>query len=171
MPLSPFQCLLYCSRSAFQKSDILLCASGSHIYSFDVSNGCFLAQWPPWGGFSNLNPENIKGHKSYAGAANPALREFNEVHHLAPSKRQKQSLNQNSSDSTSTETLQDTGSQHRHELDRVLSLDASTAVIKLAGTSNSQYIVAVTDGDKCIRVLELQDDGSLIQLSARYPFR
>ncbi len=171
MPLSPFQCLLYCSRSAFQKSDVLLCVSGYHVYSFDVSNGYFLAQWPPWGEFSNLNPESIKGYKSYAGATNPTLREYKEVHHLAPSKRQKESPKQNSSDSTSTETIQDTESQRSRELDRVLSLDASAAVIKLAGTSNGQYVVAVTDGDKCIRVLKLQDDGSLIQCSARYPFR
>ncbi len=170
MPLSPFQCLLYCSRSAFQKSDVLLCVSGYHVYSFDVSNGYFLAQWPPWGEFSNLNPESIKGYKSYAGATNPVLREYKEVHHLAPSKRQKESPKQNSSDSTS-ETIKGTESQCSYELDRVLSLDASAAVIKLAGTSNGQYVVAVTDRDKCIRVLELQDDGSLIQCSARYPFR
>ncbi len=72
------------------------------------------------------------------------------------------------SDSTSTEIKEDVKGQRSHELDRVLSLDVSTAVIKLAGTSNGQYIIAVTDEDKCIRVLELQDDGSLIQRCARY---
>lgn len=171
MPPSPFQCLLYCSRSAFQKSDVLLCASVYHIYSFDVSNGDFLAQWPPWGGSHNSDPEGIKGHKSYAGATNPTLREYEEAENLRPSKRREVSPKQNSSDSTSTETIIDTETQPNYELDRVLSLDASVAVIKLAVTSNSQYVVAVTDEDKCIRVLELQDNGSLIQRCARYPFR
>ncbi len=85
-------------------------------------------------------------------------------------KRKDVSPIQDSSKSTTTEVKADGKNQDQsnHELDRVLSLDTSTAVIKLAGTSSGQYIVAVTDEDKCIRVLELQDDGSLIQQSARY---
>ena len=42
-----------------------------------------------------------------------------------------------------------------------------TPVIKLAGTSNGQQVVATTGEDKCIRVFNLATDGTLTQLSER----
>ena len=167
MVLSPFQCLLYCSRSAFQKSDVLLCASVDCIYSFDASNGNLLSNWPPRLSLLSLKPEGKQCYKSYEKATNPTLQENKEANLDQPSKRQKLSPRQESSESTSTEILVDTESRAGFGFDRLLSLDASTAVIKLAATSNGQYVVAVTDEDKSVRVLELQNDGSLIQRSAR----
>lgn len=43
----------------------------------------------------------------------------------------------------------------------------SAAIIKLTGTRNGQYLIAVTD-DKYIRVVECLQDNSLKQLSERY---
>ena len=162
----PFQCIFYCSRSSSQKSDILLCASVQCIYSFDVSSGKFLSRWPPWGGFSTKNPEKIPGYKSYENATNPILREWKEANGMQIQDHELSSKG-DGFDSTLTKTKEDAKGQRDCELDRILSLDSSTAVMKLAGTSSGQYIIAVTDEDKCIRVMELQDDGSLIQRSAR----
>ena len=134
----PYKCVLYCSRSP-QKLDILLCASGHYIYSFDNSSGELLSKWP--------------SPTSYDGATNPTLREHEKasgVLRLTP------------------EVVVDPNSPRSYELDRSLSLDRSTAVIELSATSDNQYVIAVTDEDKCIRVLKLQDDGSLVQYSARY---
>ena len=99
--------------------------------------------------------EMVPGFKSYAGATNPTFHEFEKASgrlNLIP------------------EVAVDANLPRNYELDRVLSMNSSTAVIELASTSNCQYVIAVTDEDKCIRVLELQDDGSLVQHCARYLF-
>ena len=167
MVLKPFQCLHYCFRSASQKSNILLCASVYSIYSFDISNGSLLSRWPSWPGISAKESEEHKDFKSYERATSPALQEHREANGVRPLKRQKLSPERESFESTSTEIVVDDEKPVDRDFNRLLSLDPSAAVIKLAGTSNGQYVVAVTDEDKCIRVMELHDDGSLRQRSAR----
>ena len=147
----PYKCLHYCSRAS-QELDILLCASSHNIYSFDNVNGKLLSKWPP-SPASQWTAETAPGFKSYARATNPTLREYEEASGMLK---------------FSPEVAVNPSLPRSYELDRVLSMDRSTAVVLLAATSNSQYIIAVTDEDKCIRVLELQDDGSLVQRCARY---
>ena len=171
MVLIPFQRLLYCSRSATRKFDILLCASVHLIYSFDLSDGNILSKWPPWPGLSTKSPQRIKGNKSHETTTNPALEEYREANGSRPLKRQKMLPEKESFESSSTEIVVDEVQTVDHGDNHLLSLDPSIAIIKLAATSNGQYVVAVTDEDKCIRVLKLQDNGELIQHSARYPHR
>ena len=82
-----------------------------------------------------------------------------------PSKRQKVSLIRDESSNSATEivVMRDSDNDEFSIPQQLL----NPLVIKLAGTSNGQHVVAVTGEDKCIRVFDLAADGTLTQLSER----
>lgn len=141
MMLLPFQCVLICS---FRETEILLAASGSSVYSFDLKCGSVLSTWPSE--HCNL---------------------FSDVSNSVP---QTQSSKPSSKrrDSPSNEDVKTSPAKSRLEDGFSKSIDTQTSnfVIKLAGSSNGQHIIAITE-DKCVHVLRLSSDGALIQLSER----
>ncbi|MCJ1270810.1 tRNA (guanine-N(7)-)-methyltransferase non-catalytic subunit trm82 [Lobaria immixta] len=156
--LHPFQCLLGCS---VENTGILLAASGSCIYSFDLSYGTLLSKWPPGQTLSalseTLNPATQQVEDHSTGKNVPEILE-------RPQKRPKNSPSREASEITSAEAvLKGTNGDNPESKQFQVSW---SAVIKLAGPTKEQRIVAVTE-DKCIRVLQLSKQGVLNQLSQR----
>jgi hypothetical protein len=82
-----------------------------------------------------------------------------------PSKRQRVFTTRNDSGGASTNPMLEDGRDLKADLPEVPG--PSTAVIKLLGTNNGQFIVFITD-DKTVRVLEFLPDNTLKQVSERY---
>ena len=158
----PFQCLFKCPGDNQGKYNILAAASGSSIYCFDIVSEKLLSVWilqqdqehPLNKKASDADVETLQDAKSDETA---------HVDSTRPSKRQKVSLGEGSG--TDANSL----FENDHDLNAELSTAprSPSAIIKLIGTRNGQYLIAVTD-DKCIRVLEFLQDSSLKQLSERY---
>lgn len=136
--LLPFQCVLICS---FRDTEVLLTASGSTIYSFDLKCGSVLSTWPSER--CNLTSD-VSSPVPQARSPKPSPKRSN---------------------SSSNGGAKISPAQSRFEDGYIKSID-SNFVIKLAGSSNSQHIIAITE-DKCVHVLSLSSDGALIQLSER----
>lgn len=141
MMLLPFQCVLICS---LRETEILLAASGSFVYSFDLKCGSVLSIWPS--GHCNLFSD-MSSSVPQTQSSKPS------------SKRRNSSSNEDVKNSPAKLSFEDGFSK---------STDTQTSnfVIKLAGSSNGQHIIAITE-DKCVHVLSLSSDGALTQLSER----
>jgi len=150
--LGPFQSLLYCSRSANQKSDVLLAASGCYILSFDVDTGSLLSTWP-----SPPRPSE---------AVSIDLNRCEETGSERQAKRRKVALPRDASGSDSAEIVV----ENRLDIESIPFTDggSSSNVPKIISSADNKYIVAVTAEDKLIRVFELSDTGNLLQISVRY---
>lgn len=138
--LLPFQCVLICSIG---ETEILLAASGSSVYSFDLKCGSVLSTWPP----ERCNLFSVGSSAPQAQSSNPSP------------KRQNSPSNEDVKSSPTKSRLEDGYSQS-------IDTQNSNFVLKLAGSSNGQHIIAITE-DKCVHVLRLSADGALIQLSER----
>lgn len=157
--LRPFQCLLGC---LVENTGILLAASGSYIYSFDLLHGSLLSTWPAPAQTQSALSETptpasqlVEGHST--GKNEPELPE-------RPQKRRKNSLSAEVSHIVSAgPVLNENGDDPESKKSQV----SCSAVIKLAGPTKDQCVVAVTE-DKCIRVLQLSTKGVLTQLSERW---
>lgn len=160
----PFQCLYFCPFRDSNTTEILLAASGPRISSFNVLDGSLLSTWSSIadeGGakislLSNL--KNLPKGRKYGVEEGYALQDNDAKR---PEKRRKLSPHESGSETVSTEIIVQ---------DRIEGSDiaASTpAVIKLTGSSNGKYVVAVSGEDKCIRVFELYGNGTLVESSKR----
>ena len=151
--LQPFQCLLYCSRSASQ-SDVLLAASGHLIFSFKVQDGSLLSTWPS-------PPKHSLGESASFGDAG-------DLDYERRAKRQRVTLSRDASGSDSVDIVVES----RIDIDSAANKNegSTSNVAKLVCTSDSKYVIAVTAEDKSIRVFELLDGGDLAQISKRYYF-
>jgi len=150
--LSPFQSLLYCSRSANQKSDVFLAASGCYIYLFDIDTGSLLSTWP-----SPPRPSEAISTDDH---------DFEGTESERQAKRRKVTLLRDASGSDSAEIV--VGNRLDIEPIPITDGGPSSNVTKMVCTGDSQYIVAVTAEDKSIRVFQLLDTGNLLQISVRY---
>jgi len=150
--LGPFQSLLYCSRSANRKSDVLLAASGCYILSSDVNTGSLLSTWPP-------PPRPSE-------AISTDLNHCEETESERQVKRRKVALPRDASGSDSAEIVV----ENRLYIESIPITDggSSSNVAKIISSADNKYIVAVTAEDKSIRVFELSDTGNLLQISVRY---
>lgn len=156
--IHPFQCILLCTLASESKPGILLAAFKSKIFVFSVANGRLLSIWQD--AFSQTTDSPLKTHPTanatYSESHDPSER---------PAKRQRRSSLGKESDSSSAEIVIEEDQLKRQGSSKPSTNDSN--VIKLAIASDSCHIVAVTDEDKSIRVLQLGDDGVLQQLSKR----
>ena len=156
--LQPFQCILVCSRLSGDPVDVIIVASGSSIFSFDASNGLFLSGWPQEHKADTKSPTYITDLDTKTNSQEQTTE--------PPGKRQKLSTSGDVSDSSSAEIVVENGhGKARTPRDKGKAIHT---VIKVIGTSDGKYLVAVTGGDKCIRVFRLLENGSLEQISQRY---
>ena len=162
--LNPFQCLYYCPLFDSDGTEILLAASGSRIFSFNVLDGSLLSIWPPTAGVEGTEKclQNGFGNSSKGGGisveGDPVLQDKDAER---PGKRRKLSPHGSGSESASTEIVV------QEQLDTNGKAASTSAVIELTGSSNGKYVVAVTGEDKCIRVFELHINGTLVEISKR----
>ena len=163
--LNPFQCLHYCALRDSNKADILLAACGPRIFSFNVSDGALLSIWPSTGDIEakekvlQSNAETLRKNEVNNGIEEEfALRDKDAER---PGKRRKLSTPGSGSESASTEIVV---KEHEETINNAASIPAVT---KLTGSSNCRYVVTVTGEDKCIRVFQLHDSGTLVEISKR----
>lgn len=135
----PFQCLQFIERQSAGSQDLLIASAGPNVYSYVAGNGQRRAIWPQ--DVKSDNKENPKVEPDSTSESQP------------PEKRRKVLPvgNEESEDSKSTTQVQITWS----------------TVPILVPSSDGKYVVALTGEDKTIRVMEVEEDGTLQQLSAR----
>lgn len=138
--LLPFQCVLIRSIG---KTGILLAASGSSVYSFDLISGSVLSTWRSE--HCNLFSVGSSTPKTVSSKPSP--------------KPQNRPPNEDVKSSPTKSRLEDGNCKS-------IDTQNSNFIIKLAGSSNGQHIIAITE-DKCVHVLSLSADGALLQLSER----
>ena len=158
----PYQCLYYCQQASQSGAGILVGASGCYIHTFSAQNGKHLSTWPSFGKY--VQSRSI-GENNRIDSEVPGRRITLQGDSERSPKRQKMSLARDESGSSSAEIVvagdSDDGERSSPEQ------PPRTPIVKLAGTSNGQQIVATTGEDKCIRVFNLAADGTLTQLSER----
>lgn len=159
--VQPFQCLYKFPKKDEGKYDVLAAASGSCILFFDIASENLMSVWTLQRDQENLFKEavDVDDQNSEDAISN----EFPSGESTRASKRQKVSCLEGGSE-TSIGPLSADDRDFIANPSTVSQL--SSAIIKLTGTRNGRYLIAVTD-DKSIRVLEVLNDNSVKQLSER----
>ncbi|OQE39063.1 hypothetical protein PENCOP_c007G02663 [Penicillium coprophilum] len=140
----PFSCLRYVNRQSADQSDILIATAGRNLYSYDASSGQRLDVWP--------QPVDANVEDKSSDAAPTSENQG------PPEKRRKLS-------STSDEQ-KDAKSESKPK-DSNKEASNSWTNIPLVTVAHGKYVVIMTSEDKCVRVLSLDNEGKLKQLSAR----
>ncbi len=153
----PYQCLLHCHQAIQNEIGILVVASGPYIHTLSVKNGRYLSTWP--------SLDVTAQTQSVCQISGIELELPHPDNSKQPSKRRKLSPARDESGSSSAEIVVagDSDNGESPSLQQV----PIPPVIKLAGTSTGQHVIAVTGEDKCIRVFDLAANGTLKQLSER----
>ncbi|KAF6240268.1 hypothetical protein HO173_001879 [Letharia columbiana] len=158
----PYQCLLHCHQAGQVESGILVFASGPYIHTLSAQNGRYLSTWPS---LENTTQTRSTGQNNGNGLEVAQLKSSPQDDSERPSKRQKLSPARDESCSSSAEIVVARDSDNGESSNSQQPLNPP--VIKLAGTSAGQHVIAVTGEDKCIRVFDLAATGILTQLSER----
>jgi tRNA (guanine-N(7)-)-methyltransferase subunit TRM82 len=142
----PFHCLQYVNRQSIGQSDVLVATAGRNLYSYNASNGQRLDVWP--------QPVDASAEDKPSDAA-PASEGESQG---PPEKRRK--LSSPSED-------QKDGEQKTKSKDSDKEASNSWTNIPLLTVAQGKYVIILTSEDKCVRVMSLDNDGKLKQLSAR----
>lgn len=140
----PFQCLRYVNRQSASQSDILIATAGRNLYSYDAFSGQRLDVWP--------QPVDANAEDKSSDTA-PASESQG-----PPEKRRKLS--------STSEEPKDVKSESKPK-DSNKEASNSWTNIPLLAVAHGKYVVIMTSEDKCVRVLRLDNEGKLQQLSAR----
>ena len=160
--IHPFQCLLYCSLSEHREDDVVVAAAGPFIHSFSVQPGTLLSSWSSYDQTTLPVKRNDGIVTNSGGSLDTVDIEYSE----RPQKRQKLSVIEGDSDSTSTEIVIK-GAGHSKASSKG-DKRKYPQITNLAASSTGKYVVAVTGEDKCIRVFGFSIGGILKQLSERF---
>ncbi|KAJ5503603.1 hypothetical protein N7463_006477 [Penicillium fimorum] len=142
----PFHCLRYVNRQSAGQSDILIATAGRNLYSYNASSGQRLDVWP--------QPVDADAEDKSSDAAPADASES----HGPPEKRRKLS---------STSDEQKDAKPESKTKDSKKEASNSWTNIPLVTVAHGKYVVIMTSEDKCVRVLSLDNEGKLQQLSAR----
>ncbi|KAI4102289.1 MAG: hypothetical protein L6R37_004481 [Teloschistes peruensis] len=163
--MHPFQRLLICTLDHGSSLRILLAATKSRIFSFSLQDGSLISVWrsTPIQARNGLEHDDQTPGQSQPELSAGNVKDKNVTER--PTKRQKRAPLDDASESSSAEIVTEDG---KPKPSKSIKAQASNPnLINLAGTSDGQYVIAVTDEDKCVRVLRLDVDGKLQQLSKR----
>ncbi|CAD6564471.1 MAG: Uroporphyrinogen decarboxylase in heme biosynthesis [Alectoria sarmentosa] len=162
MMLHQYQCLAYCQPASQSQTGILVGAFGSFIHTFSAQNGRYLSTWPS---LETTAQTRSIGQNDEKESEVSNQKSSSQDDSKRPPKRQKLSPAKDDSGNFSAEIVvagdSDNGESTRYQQ------PSNPPIIKLAGTSAGQHVIAVTGEDKCIRVFDLAADGILMQLSER----
>lgn len=156
----PFQCLLFSSQASSASSQILLAASKTYIYSIDSIRGKILSSW-------HTSDSKTIGH-SLEGTQQEESNVYNPScpTNERPSKRLKRSPSAGTSESSSAEIVTDNGGSKQARRRRKQATQEAN-ISHMIRTSDGQYVIVITDEDKCVRTLKVGEQGSLAQIAAR----
>ncbi|KAL4808666.1 hypothetical protein BDV18DRAFT_132873 [Aspergillus unguis] len=137
----PLQCIQFVKKQNSSSRNVLVASAGAKLFSFAAESGQRLSVWPQ------------EGADTSDGGANTI--ESNPEDEGPPGKKRKV-------DSSS-------GSKEEQKGGATTTKKSSswTSIPILASTPDGEYLVALTGEDKCIRVFQVRDDGSFLQLSER----
>lgn len=135
----PILCLQHVKRQSQGLSDLLVASAGRHIYSYAATNGQRLDAWP-----KNVDSSSEPDASAASTSEGQA----------PPEKRRKISSSEEQEGKTPAPTTKS-------------AKQAWTSIPLLVVSADSKYLVAVTAEDKAIRVLEIDPNGQLKELSSR----
>ena len=135
-----FQHPFQCMHLAGRQQNLLIASAGPRIYSYAVGTGRRLDVWP----------------RSVCPKA--TVVEANSERQAPPEKKRK--------DSPPEKEASEVPKTAREGAENLTSITWS-AIPLLTVSSNGEYVVALTDEDKTIRVLKVEENGTFRQLSAR----
>ncbi|KAJ5142638.1 uncharacterized protein N7515_001425 [Penicillium bovifimosum] len=141
----PFHCLRYVNRQSTGQSDVVIATAGRNLYSYNASNGQRLDVWPQ---------VDASAEDKTADAA-PASESESQG---PPEKRRKLSSHEDQKDGEKEPKSKDSGKKEASN---------SWTNIPLLTIAQGKYVIIMTSEDKCVRVMNLDNDGKLKQLSAR----
>lgn len=145
----PFQCL---ALAATPDVHILVAAIGSSISTYRLNDGALLATWFPLRATRKESREEER-------KGTPPISERSKDETEPPDKRRKLSDHGNITVADTAVDVRKGVAGSRRALNPVIT--------KLAITPDAKNVVAVTGDDKCIRVFDLLEDGTLLQRSER----
>lgn len=151
-----FQCLLFSTLATDESPSFLLAASRSRVFVFSVQNGNLLSTWQS----NQSQSEDLQSKQPKADGVGKE-----ELAERPTKRRKKEGSSDNESEGSSAEIVTEAGRPRGRKPSRPIVTESN--VIKLAVTSDGRVVVAVTDEDKSVRVLSLDFQGRLQQLSQR----
>lgn len=135
-----FQHPFQCIHVAERQQSLLIASAGPRIYSYTVGTGKRLDVWP-----RSVGPKSTSAEPSSESSA-------------PPEKKRKVSPSENEA----LKTPKPSGERVENQV-----LVTWSTIPLLAVSSNAEYVVALTGEDKTIRVLKVEENSTLCQLSAR----
>ncbi|KAJ5688668.1 tRNA (guanine-N(7)-)-methyltransferase non-catalytic subunit trm82 [Penicillium macrosclerotiorum] len=139
---APVQCLKYAKRQSEGLEDVLIASAGGYVYSYAASSGQRIGTWPALVD-TNVDPASTEAPPS--------------EDQTPPEKRRKLSP---------SSEIQTEGCQVAKNGTNKQSPAWSNIPVVLPSL-DGKYVVILTAEDKCLRVLNLGEDGSLQELSSR----
>ncbi|KAL4977228.1 hypothetical protein BDW66DRAFT_133088 [Aspergillus desertorum] len=135
----PFQCIQFVKTKNGEHRDVFVASAGAKLFSYAADFGRRLSVWPQDG--ADIHTPEANGTGSNPETEGP------------PEKRRKVEQ--------SSEKGDDAGTTAANKA------RAWTNIPILTSTPDGEYLVALTGEDKCIRVFQIEVDGSFVQLSER----
>jgi tRNA (guanine-N(7)-)-methyltransferase subunit TRM82 len=135
----PFQCIQFIKKRNGEHRDVFVASAGAKLFSYAADSGRRLSVWPQDGADNNIHGTNCAG-------SNPETEG-------PPEKKRKVE--------PSSEKEGDAGTAASKKS------CTWTNIPILTSTPDGEYLVALTGEDKCIRVFQIEEDGSFVHLSER----
>ncbi|RDW61802.1 putative tRNA methyltransferase [Aspergillus mulundensis] len=133
----PFQCIHFVKRKNGESRNVLVASAGARLFSYAAESGQRLSSWP-------LDGADIAIPDANGAGSNPETEG-------PPGKKRKV----------------DPAEQKKNGDAPAKKTPAWTNIPILTSTPDGEYLVALTGEDKCIRVFQIEEDGSFQQLSER----
>ncbi|KAL4925188.1 putative tRNA methyltransferase [Aspergillus undulatus] len=134
----PFQCIQLVQKKNSNSKNVLVASAGAKLYSYVADSGQSLSVWPQ-DGADTSNANNAGSNPDIEGP---------------PEKKRK----------VEPSSEQDV----KNSAPAAKKAPAWTNIPILTATPDGEYLVALTGEDKCIRVFQIEEDGSFLQLSERH---
>ncbi|KAL5000791.1 hypothetical protein BDV10DRAFT_28436 [Aspergillus recurvatus] len=135
----PFQCIQFVKKRNGEHRDILVASAGAKLFSYATVSGRRLSVWPQDGAV--IGTPDANGTESNPDTEGP------------PEKKRKVESSSENKDDAGAAAAKNTRTW--------------TNIPILTSTPDGEYLVALTGEDKCIRVFQIEEDGSFVQLSER----
>ena len=135
----------------------------SHIYSFDFPHGNFLSVWHSSN--TSVASEDPSAPQIFSNSESHINVHADEAS-TPPAKRPRYSTPKSEPESSSAEIVTENGAVRKTRRKKKSGVPAAN-ISQMIGTSDGRYVIAITDEDKCVRLLKLKERGALEQLTAR----
>ncbi|KAL4762910.1 putative tRNA methyltransferase [Aspergillus foveolatus] len=135
----PFQCIQFVKKKNGEHRDVFVASAGAKLFSYAADSGRRLSVWPQDGADNNIPGTNGAG-------SNPDTEG-------PPEKKRKVEPSSEKEGDAGTATSKKSCTW--------------TNIPILTSTPDGEYLVALTGEDKCIRVFQIEEDGSFVHLSER----